>query len=153
MMRSEPITTALQGCLERHADGWYWTDGEYEPRVSDVTLERAAPAWPIVEDSDDVYVGIPHDFRIRIAPGETLLIGLIDALVREHGIPAAVPAEDLDEDTGLIGLQRHGWVVSLSVWQRELQRPHGARWNMEHEPELLNKARALGLPPSPPMID
>ena len=143
-MSSEPITTALQGCLERHAGGWYWSDGEYEPRVGDVTLEHAAPSWPIVEDSDDVYVGIPHDFRARIAPGETLLIGLINALVHDHSTPAAVPAEDLDQKTGLIGLQRHGWVIPLSVWQHALQRPHGARWNMDDEIDLLARARTLG---------
>ena len=152
-MSKAPIITALQGCLERHADGWYWIDGEYEPRVSDVTLERAAPDWPRVEDSEDVYVGIPHDFRVRIAPGETLLVGLIDTLVREHGTPAAVPADDLDENTGLVGLQRHGWVVPLSVWQRELQRPQGARWQMEDERDLYNKAQALGHLPFPPMVD
>ena len=142
-MDNGPIATALQGCLERHADGWYWRDGIYEPRVGDVTFEGRLRDWPQVERDDGMYVGVPHDFRGRIPPGETVLVGLIDQLVREHGVAAAVPAPDLDEH----GLQRHGWLVPLENWHGELARPRGAKWNMDDEPQLLERANALGYAP------
>lgn len=146
-MTQEPITTALQGCLERHADGWYWCDGTYEPRVDDVPLDYASDQWPRLDSDEGTAVGVPHDFRQRIPPGQTALITLIDALVREHGIAAALPAKDMDHQTGLEGLQRHGWLIPESVWNDRVSRPLGARWDINDEPLLLEKAGALGYSP------
>lgn len=154
-----PLSTALDGTLERHADGWRWRDGTPEPRVRDMTLADIGPnfrcahhAW---RGQHCACVEIPARWRVdaRYWPSRRIdmqAAAQIDSLLREAGERAPIYLEGLAEALDDHRLTGDGWIVSAAMWDAVMREPCGVWWDTEHEADIYARVLALGgTPPGP----
>ena len=141
-MSSRHHMTALDGALERHADGWRWRDGTPEPLVRDMLASRH------------------YGFRIR----ESRYVEVPIGLARENDdlawVQLAADRGELEEswdgdvvgpdDRSLLGEVRpekraaRVWLVPIATWDERNRQPIGAEWDREHEDAILRRAAELG---------
>ncbi len=137
-----PEITELNGALRRNSRGWYWRDGEHEPRARDLLLEEIAPEWRRVRRGRLEWIEIPTDWRTTVEHDE--LIRAVTEMVRDYA--SIGPIDDVGAATavGRRGHRRSGYRVPLQIWQMIMTQPIGATWEaLDHEAILL-RARELG---------
>lgn len=142
------LYTTLGGTLQRHADGWRWSDGQAAPEVADLLLNECAPNFRCITSGSGTVVEIPHDWRSRkYWPSgrlDTETANVIDELVRDVGAKAPIYAEGLAEALDDHAARKHGYTVPVAQWDAALREPCGASWPAEREAAILDRARSLG---------
>ena len=143
-----PLSTTLGGTLQRHPQGWCWSDGTPEPRVRDMLLSHLAPNFRCCDRGGITYVEIPARWRdARYWPGGQIDASAaqeIDALLRECGQRSAIYLEGLAEALDDHRLTGEGWRVDIAQWEAVMREPVGCWWDKREEADILPRARALG---------
>lgn len=137
-----PVITELNGALRRDHRGWYWADGEREPRVRDLLLEEIAPDWRCVRRGRLAWIEIPTDWRSSVEQDE--LVRAVTELVRDYA--SIGPIDDLGaaSNVGRRGHRRSGYRVPLPMWQMLMNQPIGATWDPGNDEAIRRRARRLG---------
>lgn len=144
------IATALSGTLERRPDGWYWKDGQKEPRVTDLLLRHVAPNFRCITYGDArTYVEIPHDWAsARHWPNgrsdSDVRAAIREIIQHSSTVQAPIYAEGLAELIDDHRLTKSGWRAPIESWDALMNQPCGATWLQADQPTLLEKARTLG---------
>ena len=142
-----PITIALSGTLQRHVDGWHWSDGTPEPRARDMLLSHIAPNFRCGTHSGIPCVEIPHDWRdARYWPQRQVdpaAARAVDDLLKEGGREAAIWAEQIGERLDDHRLTMHGHIVSVALWDAALREVCGVWWDSHHEADILARAAKI----------
>ncbi len=141
MMVELPEITELDGTLRRGPNGWYWSDGTFEPRVRDLMLEELAPSWRCVRFAHRTWVEIPTDWRFRVEHAE--LRRAVSELVRDYSTIGAIRDDGAASVIGR-GQMRSGYRVPLRAWELIMQQPVGATWGAADDADIRAHARALG---------
>lgn len=145
---SAPLSTTLGGTLQRHTDGWRWSDGTPEPRVRDMMLSHVAPNFRCGLHGGVTCVEIPARWRdARYWPGgriDTQAAVQIDDLLRECGRRSPIYLEGLAEALDDHRLTGDGWIVDVAQWDAVMREQCGAWWDQQHEAEIFARARSLG---------
>lgn len=137
-----PEITELDGTLKRGPSGWFWSDGTFEPRVRDLTLEELAPSWRCVRFAQHTWVEIPTDWRFRVGHAE--LRRAVSELVRDYSTIGAIRDDGASSVVGYRGQMRSGYRVPLRAWKLIMQQPIGATWDESDDEDIRAHARALG---------
>lgn len=139
-----PLSIALGGTLQRHADGWHWSDGTPEPRVRDMLINDMAPNFRCC----GARVEIPWNWRdARFWPHGRIDIDAamrIDGLIKEGGKRESIYAEGLAESVDDHRLTKHGWTIPVALWDAEMRDCCGCWWDKSEEASILDRARSLG---------
>lgn len=146
-MQTTPISRALNGALERHADGWHWRDGTREPRVRDMLLSHIAPNFRCMTRGHITYVEIPARWRdARYWPNGRVdddAAMAIEQLIGECGTREPIYAEGIAELIDDHRLTTDGWIVDVAQWDSVMREPIGVWWDTAHEAEILARAQRL----------
>lgn len=137
-----PEITEFDGALKRDAHGWYWVDGEREPRVRDLLLEDLAPEWRCVRRGRLAWVEIPTDWRASVEDDE--LIRAITELVRDYASIGPIDDTGASRAVGRRGHRRSGYRVPLEIWRMLMNQPVGATWDVLDHAAICRRARELG---------
>jgi hypothetical protein len=115
------MTTCFGGALVWRDGVWVWRDGTPEPRVRDLTLSRAHNLPCITYSTGRTYVEVPVSMLYDSRNPE---------LARWRGLP-----RHLDGGRSIVRVPVEEWDAAP---------PCGAVWDLEDEPAILARARALG---------
>ena len=137
-----PEISELGGTLRRRADGWYWADDTFEPRVRDLLLEELAPDWRCVRRGRYAWVEIPTDWRFHVHDDE--LERAITELVRDYATIGSIRDESAARQVGERGQLRSGYRVPINAWEVVMRQPVGATWNVSDDAAIRRRARTLG---------
>lgn len=137
-----PEITELGGALRRDARGWYWADGEREPRVRDLLLEDIAPAWRRVRRGRLAWIEIPTDWRSSVEHDE--MLRAVTELVRDYASIGPIDDIGAAAAVGRRGHRRSGYRVPLQMWRMIMTQPVGATWDARDHAAILLRARELG---------
>jgi len=137
-----PEITELNGALRRDSRGWYWADGEREPRVRDLLLEEIAPDWRCVRRGRLAWVEIPTDWRSTVVHDE--LVRAVTELVRDYASIGPIDDIGAAANVGRRGHRRSGYRVPLQMWQMIMTQPVGATWDTSNDEAIRQRARRLG---------
>lgn len=145
---STPLSSALGGTLCRLPEGYRWRDGTVETRVRDMKLSDVAPNFRCTSHGGTSFVEIPNGWRQqRYWPRGVVdeeAASRIAELVRDAGHPAAIYAEGLAEILDDHRLSKSGTLVDAAQWDALMCEHCGVWWDMEHQEEILTRARSLG---------
>lgn len=128
----EPEPVDLTGLIERRADGWYWKNGEPEPRLFDIGAAFFAPGFAQVDHEGRQYVAVPAHWEDGGAwDGSASVRDLIRQAIEEGGqlaelTPTDPPGEPIE-----------GWIVPIELWESILCEPIGAAWRDEDDDAIL----------------
>lgn len=144
-----PLSTTLGGALHRYPEGWQWSDGTPEPRVTDMQLSHVAPNFRCANYGGVTCVEIPARWRqdARYWPDRRIdeqAAAQIDSLIRECGKRQAIYLEGLAEALDDHRLTGDGWTVDAAQWDAVMREPCGCWWDKKHEDDIFARARALG---------
>ncbi|MBM3571198.1 MAG: hypothetical protein FJX52_02395 [Alphaproteobacteria bacterium] len=148
-MPAPPLSTTLGGTLQRHADGWHWSDGTPETRVRHMLLSHVAPNFRCGRHGSITCVEIPARWRqdARYWPGgriDTDAAAAIDSLIRECGKREPIFLEGLAEALDDHRLTGDGYIVDVAQWDAVMREPVGVWWDKSDEDAILARARSLG---------
>lgn len=135
-----PEITELDGALQRGDGGWYWANGQPEPRARDLLLEELAPDWRRVRRGRRAWVEIPTEWRTRIRDPE--LTRAVSELVRQYADIGPIRDEGAAAVVGERGQWRSGYRVPFEAWQVVMRQPCGATWDPGDDAEIRALARA-----------
>lgn len=133
--------TCLDGTLRRVGPNqWVWADGTPEPRVKDMLRNDFAPSFRIVGGRNGD-VEIPSNWRDYCDDGAVEMA--IEWLIREHGRPADIFAEQVAMMLDEHHVYGPGWRVPVREWNKVMSAVVGCWWPEEHEADILAKAERL----------
>lgn len=135
-----PEITELDGALRRGDGGWYWADGQPEPRVRDLLLEELAPDWRCVRRGHQAWVEIPTEWRTRVHDPE--LTRAVTELVRQYADIGPIRDQGAAAAVGERGQWRSGYRVPLEAWRVIMRQPCGATWDPADDAGIRALARA-----------
>lgn len=161
--------TALNGTLERRADGWHWSDGTPAPEVSDLSASSYYN-FRCTRFSDQTFVEVPITTARREPELQWIWEGYQSRQFREtlSGDHRGLKVLQIDEqyaDGDVPGISQPGLAISASyaradgstraiprvalvpvnVWDEWCDaNPIGATWDKAAENQIFSKARAMG---------
>jgi hypothetical protein len=124
------VRSVLSGALRRRNDGWYWSDGQPEPRVRDMSIDR----WNFRRN----YFGRVEVLE-TVAKKEPALQWVLN-----EGYPLIESSDGINA----------AYYVPVDVWDDWVAKhsPAGVKWFVRDESKILDRAYALGWRPARPYV-